>query len=99
VRKAQKQIAEENKRKAVIITAEQAELAASKGKTFCISRVDVGLDVAAVREAVTKAMDKKVIADFNSGANLVVVIIWMNMLCEMSYSCYLSFLLKSDTNF
>ncbi|KAL9296296.1 hypothetical protein ACSQ67_022192 [Phaseolus vulgaris] len=59
VRKAQKQVAEENKRKAVIITAEKAELAASNGKAFCISRVDVGLDVAAVREAVTKAMDQK----------------------------------------
>ncbi|CAJ1933811.1 unnamed protein product [Sphenostylis stenocarpa] len=59
VRKAQKQVAEENKRKAVIITAEKAELAASNGKTFCISRVDVGLDVAAVREAVTKVMDQK----------------------------------------
>ncbi|WVZ03047.1 hypothetical protein V8G54_023853 [Vigna mungo] len=59
VRKAQKQIAEENKRKAVNITAEKAELAASDGKTFCISRVDVGLDVAAVREAVTKVMDQK----------------------------------------
>jgi len=99
VRKAQKQVAEENKRKAVIITAEKAELAASNGKAFCISRVDVGLDVAAVREAVTKAMDQKVIADFNSGANLVVVIIWMNMLFEISYSCYLKFLLASNTNF
>ncbi|BAT91088.1 hypothetical protein VIGAN_06239400 [Vigna angularis var. angularis] len=59
VRKAQKQIAEENKRKAVNITAEKAELAASNGKTFCISRVNVGLDVAAVREAVTKVMDQK----------------------------------------
>ncbi|KAL2988701.1 hypothetical protein AAZX31_11G100400 [Glycine max] len=59
VRKAQKQVAEENKRKAVMITAEKAELAASNGKTFCISLVDVGLDVAAVREAVTKVMDQK----------------------------------------
>ncbi|XP_027355094.1 alanine--tRNA ligase isoform X1 [Abrus precatorius] len=59
VRKAQKQVAEENKRKAVTITAEKAELAASNGKTFCISHVDVGLDVAAVREAVTKVMDQK----------------------------------------
>ncbi|KAH1224354.1 Alanine--tRNA ligase [Glycine max] len=59
VRKAQKQVAEENKRKAVMITAEKAELAVSNGKTFCISLVDVGLDVAAVREAVTKVMDQK----------------------------------------
>uniref|UniRef100_I1LPK4 Alanine--tRNA ligase n=1 Tax=Glycine max TaxID=3847 RepID=I1LPK4_SOYBN len=59
VRKAQKLVAEENKRKALTITAEKAELAASNGKTFCISHVDVGLDVAAVREAVTKVMDQK----------------------------------------
>ncbi|KAJ1389653.1 Translation protein, beta-barrel domain superfamily [Sesbania bispinosa] len=59
VRKAQKQVAEENKRKAVMITAEKAELAASDGKAFCISHVNVGLDVAAVREAVTKVMDQK----------------------------------------
>ncbi|XP_057456647.1 alanine--tRNA ligase-like [Lotus japonicus] len=59
VRKAQKQVAEENKRKAVTITVEKAELAASDGKKFCISHVDVGLDVAAVREAVTKVMDQK----------------------------------------
>ncbi|MED6158674.1 hypothetical protein PIB30_034918 [Stylosanthes scabra] len=59
VRKAQKQIAEENKRKAVMITAEKAELAASSGKTFCVSQVEVGLDVNAVREAVTKVMEQK----------------------------------------
>ncbi|XLR56015.1 hypothetical protein S83_006687 [Arachis hypogaea] len=59
VRKAQKQIAEENKRKAVTITAEKAELAASDGKTFCVSQVEVGLDVNAVREAVTKVMEQK----------------------------------------
>jgi len=46
-----------------MITAEKAELAVSNGKTFCISLVDVGLDVAAVREAVTKVMDQKVNAD------------------------------------
>lgn len=61
MRIAQKQVAEENKRKAIMITAEKAELAASEGKPFCISRVDVGLDVAAVREAVTKVMEQKVI--------------------------------------
>ncbi|XP_054823230.1 alanine--tRNA ligase [Prosopis cineraria] len=59
VRKAQKQIAEENKRKAVKLTTEKAELAASDGKSFCISRVDVGLDVVAVREAVAKVMEQK----------------------------------------
>ncbi|KAI4356968.1 hypothetical protein L6164_000945 [Bauhinia variegata] len=59
VRKAQKLIAEENKRKAIKMTTEKAELAASDGKTFCISYVDVGIDVAAVREAVTKVMEQK----------------------------------------
>lgn len=63
MRKAQKQIAEENKRKAVKLTTERAELAASDGKSFCISRVDVGLDVGAVREAVVKAMEHKVLAN------------------------------------
>lgn len=59
VRKAQKRVAEENKRKAVMLTVERADLAASDGKTFCISHVNVGLDVAAVREAVTKVIDQK----------------------------------------
>ncbi|XP_073226123.1 alanine--tRNA ligase isoform X2 [Cicer arietinum] len=59
VRKAQKRVAEENKRKAVMLTVEKAELAVSDGKSFCISHVDVGLDVAAVREAVTKVIDQK----------------------------------------
>ncbi|KAL6534922.1 hypothetical protein OROGR_013597 [Orobanche gracilis] len=59
VRKAQKQVAEENKCKAITITLEKAELAASDGKKFCISHVDVGRDLAAVREAVTKVMNQK----------------------------------------
>lgn len=63
MRKAQKRVAEENKRKAVMLTVEKAELAVSDGKSFCISHVDVGLDVAAVREAVTKVIDQKVFAD------------------------------------
>ncbi|KAJ8747292.1 hypothetical protein K2173_011557 [Erythroxylum novogranatense] len=59
VRKAQKKIAEENMHKAVKVATEMAELAASDGKVFCISRVDVGLDVAAVREAVSKVLEQK----------------------------------------
>ncbi|KAL6494838.1 hypothetical protein OROGR_031638 [Orobanche gracilis] len=59
VRKAQKHVAEENKRKAVTITVEKAEHAASAGKKFCITHVDVGLDVAAVCEAVMKVRDQK----------------------------------------
>ena len=61
MRKAQKQVAEENKPKTVIITVEKAELGASNGKALCISGVDVGVDVAAVRETVTKAMEHKAI--------------------------------------
>ncbi|AES89417.2 alanyl-tRNA synthetase [Medicago truncatula] len=59
MRKAQKHVAEEDKRKAVKITTEKADLAVSDGKYFCISHVDVGLDVAAVREAVKKVIDQK----------------------------------------
>ncbi|KAJ8770034.1 hypothetical protein K2173_009783 [Erythroxylum novogranatense] len=47
VRKAQKKIAEENMKKAVKVATEMAEVAASDGKGFCISQVDVGLDAAA----------------------------------------------------
>ncbi|XP_011022066.1 PREDICTED: alanine--tRNA ligase [Populus euphratica] len=59
VRKAQKKIAEENMQKAVEVATEMAEVASSDGKAFCISHVDVGLDVAAVREAVLKVLDRK----------------------------------------
>jgi alanyl-tRNA synthetase len=62
LRKAQKRVAEENKCKAVRITAEKADLAVKDGKSFCISHVDVGLDVAAVREAVSKIIQQKVFA-------------------------------------
>lgn len=60
VRKAQKKIAEQNLKKAVKVATETAESAASDGKTFCIIQLDVGLDAAAVREAVSKVMEKKV---------------------------------------
>ncbi|KAK6936499.1 DHHA1 domain [Dillenia turbinata] len=59
VKKAQKKIAEENLQKAVKSVSEMAEAAASDGKAFCISRVDVGLDAAAVREAVIKVREQK----------------------------------------
>ncbi|KAE8077372.1 hypothetical protein FH972_015943 [Carpinus fangiana] len=59
VRKVQKKIAEENIQKAVKVATETAEVAASDGKGFCVSRVDVGLDVAAVREAVLKVLEQK----------------------------------------
>ncbi|KAJ9708026.1 hypothetical protein PVL29_000201 [Vitis rotundifolia] len=59
VRKAQKKIAEENIQKAVKAATDMAQLAASDGKTFCISHVDVGLDTTAVREAVLKVIEQK----------------------------------------
>lgn len=61
MRKAQKKIAEENLQKAIQVTAMIAENAISNGKGYCICHVDVGLDVTAVREAVSKVMKDKVI--------------------------------------
>ena len=65
VRKAQKKIAEENMQKAVEVATEMAEVASSDGKVFCISHVDVGLDAAAVREAVLKVLERKVFSLFH----------------------------------
>eukprot|EP00262_Sarcandra_glabra_P004427 TRINITY_DN1544_c0_g3_i1.p1 TRINITY_DN1544_c0_g3~~TRINITY_DN1544_c0_g3_i1.p1 ORF type:complete len:1000 (+),score=224.20 TRINITY_DN1544_c0_g3_i1:2-3001(+) len=59
VRKAQKKIGEENIQKAIKAATEIAETAASEGKSFCITRVNVGLDTTAVREAVLKVMEQK----------------------------------------
>ncbi|XP_022743094.1 alanine--tRNA ligase-like isoform X2 [Durio zibethinus] len=59
LKKAQKKIAEQNMEKAVTIATEMAEVAASEGKTFCVSRIDVGLDAAALREAVSKVIQQK----------------------------------------
>lgn len=58
MRKAQKKIAEQNLQKAVKVAREMAEVAASDGKAFCVSHVDVGLDTAAVREAVCKVIEQ-----------------------------------------
>ncbi|KAL6321456.1 hypothetical protein AAG906_016555 [Vitis piasezkii] len=58
-RKEQKKIAEENTQKAVKAATEMADGAASDGKAFCISLVDVGLDTTAVREAVLKVIEQK----------------------------------------
>lgn len=60
MRKAQKKIAEQNLQKAIEVTIMFAENAVSEGKTFCICNVDVGLDVNAVREAVSKVIKHKV---------------------------------------
>ncbi|KAL7253269.1 hypothetical protein ACSBR1_007745 [Camellia fascicularis] len=48
--------------KAKVSVLQTTEVAASDGKAFCISRVNVGLDTTAMREAVVKVMDEKGIA-------------------------------------
>ena len=59
--KAKKKIAEENIQKAVKVATEAADAASSEGKAFCVAQVDVGTDTAAIREAVVKVMEQKVI--------------------------------------
>ncbi|XP_074557146.1 alanine--tRNA ligase-like isoform X2 [Curcuma longa] len=59
IRKLKKKIAEENVQKAVKAAIDVAKTAASEGKTFCITQVDVGLDTAAVREAVLKVLEQQ----------------------------------------
>ncbi|KAG6517511.1 hypothetical protein ZIOFF_020903 [Zingiber officinale] len=59
IRKLKKKIAEENVQKAVKAAIDVAKIAASEGKTFCITQVDVGLDTAAVREAVLKVLEQQ----------------------------------------
>ncbi|XP_010500574.1 PREDICTED: alanine--tRNA ligase [Camelina sativa] len=77
VKKAQKRIAEQNLKKSVKVATEAAESAASIGKTFCIIQLDVGLDAAAVREAVSKVMEKKgmsiMVFSTDEGTNKAVV--------------------------
>ncbi|XP_073001197.1 alanine--tRNA ligase [Typha latifolia] len=62
LRKAKKKLVEENIQKAIKAAIQVAEAAASEGKAFCVSRVDVGLDTTAVREAVLKVMEQKGLA-------------------------------------
>ncbi|KAG6469740.1 hypothetical protein ZIOFF_070671 [Zingiber officinale] len=57
IRKAKRKTAEENIMKAVKTATEVAKAASSRGKTFCIVQVDVGLDTSAVREAVLKVLE------------------------------------------
>ncbi|MBA0613958.1 hypothetical protein Godav_014308, partial [Gossypium davidsonii] len=59
LKKAQKKIAEQNMQRAVTTATELAEVAAKEGKTFCVTRIDVGLDAAALREAVSKVVQQK----------------------------------------
>lgn len=59
VLKEKKIMAEENLQKAVKAASENAEAAVQEGKSFCISRIDVGLDAKPVREAVSKVTQQK----------------------------------------
>ncbi|KAL6513688.1 hypothetical protein OROHE_019548 [Orobanche hederae] len=59
VMKANKEIAEAHKRKAIEAAIQTAEEALSKGKAFCISHVDVGSHTTAIREAVVEVMEEK----------------------------------------
>ncbi|XP_021735180.1 alanine--tRNA ligase-like [Chenopodium quinoa] len=62
VRNAQKRLAAENRQKVVEIASERAEAAVAEGKTFCISRVDVGVDASAVKilkEAIQEVIQEK----------------------------------------
>ena len=55
---------EQNIQKVVKFAMDAAEAALSGNKPFCVTHVDVGLDTTAVREAVIKVMDKKVLTLF-----------------------------------
>ncbi|KAK1266647.1 hypothetical protein QJS04_geneDACA015365 [Acorus gramineus] len=57
-RKTRKRTAEENIQKAIKAVTESAENATLEGKTFFVSRVNVGLDTTAVREAILRIMEK-----------------------------------------
>ncbi|MQM06933.1 hypothetical protein Taro_039764 [Colocasia esculenta] len=56
---SQKKLGKQNIQKAVEVATQMAETAASEGKAFCVTKVEVGLDASAVREAVLKVMDQK----------------------------------------
>ncbi|KAJ4794750.1 Alanine--tRNA ligase [Rhynchospora pubera] len=58
LRKAKKKQGEENIQKAIKVATDIAEAAVAEGKPFCVTRLDVGLDTTAAREAVVKVMDK-----------------------------------------
>ncbi|KAK1267798.1 Alanine--tRNA ligase [Acorus gramineus] len=76
IRKTQKRTAEENIQKAIKAVTESAENAALEGKTFCVSRVNVGLDTTAVREAVLRIMEQELavmVFSADESSNKVVV--------------------------
>ncbi|XP_024517308.1 alanine--tRNA ligase-like [Selaginella moellendorffii] len=58
IRKDQKAIADANLKLAIKAAVDTADALASKGEKCCISRIDVGLDANAIREAVTSVTNK-----------------------------------------
>ncbi|KAJ9551589.1 hypothetical protein OSB04_015634 [Centaurea solstitialis] len=62
VKKAKKKMAVETTQRVVEAATEAADVAASEGKAFCVSRVAAGTDAAAIRQAVVKVMEEKGIA-------------------------------------
>lgn len=59
IKKAQKAAAEANLQVAIRLATETAEKSASRGDSFCVLRIDVGLDTNAIRDAITKVLDKQ----------------------------------------
>ncbi|KAH9314263.1 hypothetical protein KI387_022890, partial [Taxus chinensis] len=59
VKKAQKQAAEVNMKEAISAAIELANKLSLKDEAYCVSRIDVGLDANAIREAVLKFMEKR----------------------------------------
>lgn len=76
MRKDEKKRAEQNLRKAIKVATEAAESAASDGNTFCVVKLDVGLDLVAVRAAVLQVMEKKAILTFLNASLVNMAYTW-----------------------
>ncbi|GLJ12932.1 hypothetical protein SUGI_0200930 [Cryptomeria japonica] len=59
VKKAQKQAAEAHMKAAITAAIELANKLSLRDEAYCVSRIDVGLDANAIREAVLKFMEKQ----------------------------------------
>ncbi|KAH9313613.1 hypothetical protein KI387_022240, partial [Taxus chinensis] len=59
VKKAQKQAADANMKEAITAAIELANKLSLRDEAYCVSRIDVGLDANAIREAVLKFMEKQ----------------------------------------
>lgn len=59
IKKAQKAAAEANVQAAIKLASETAENSALNGDSYCVLRIDVGLDTNAIREAITKVLEKQ----------------------------------------